>query len=511
MSIVAAMGTTRDGGGRLRRARRLVPVVAVAGAAVAGVVGAVAARGARRSGASADPERSMAGPPTDRPALPARRTAPPAARRRRVAAGPAPEPDIDLDVATRALTALATVDAEPAAPTAPRSPAAASPPAAVPFADRTPADRTPTDRPPTADDPPAGGAAAPLGGNGHAPPPPLPRRGAAAPTPAAAGPTPVAAPPPPPPPPAAAAPAPDPFPAPVDPPVADAPARPAAEAPPPGPRAGRIAGHLADLRRHRVRLVAGVVVVGIGIGASAALAGVGTADGDRPPAAPTTTERATTTTTRPRVSAATVFADAADRLVRAGSFTYAGAVSATDVSHVRPMLWLGVESTVTGEVSLDLGRVHEVAVGTDERASETITAGPAVWGRRTSGVESLPDADYQAVPELSEPDDSPPARGAALLPAWLAAATDATALGRDPAGRSQFAARLPASALGPVERGARSVDGLLTLVVDDDGIPVRIELVTIDQPRFRLAIDITAVGGSVAIEPPGPGPDAAAP
>jgi hypothetical protein len=48
-------------------------------------------------------------------------------------------------------------------------------------------------------------------------------------------------------------------------------------------------------------------------------------------------------------------------------------------------------------------------------------------------------------------------------------------------------------------------------VVDDDGIPVRIELVTIDEPRFRLAIDMTAVGGSVAIEPPGPGPDAAAP
>ncbi|HKY68434.1 MAG TPA: hypothetical protein VJM49_18765, partial [Acidimicrobiales bacterium] len=291
-------------------------------------------------------------------------------------------------------------------------------------------------------------------------------------------------------------PAPPPLPTP---PVAPSPVAPSAVPPPPvAPRP------VAEVRRHRARLVAGVVVVLLGIGVGAALAGGSDEDDTAAPETTTTTEQVTTATTSPPLSAATVFARAADELVDAGSFTYSGTVSATDISHVRPMLWLGVESTVNGEVSLGLGQVHELAVTDGERASETITAGPAVWGRRTSELATLGEAVYEPVPELSEAEGTPTVRGAALLPTWLAATTAPSDLGRDPAGRRTFVGTVPAATLGPVERGADAADGQLTLSVGPDGTPAHIELVTLSGPSFRLTIDLTNLGRTVVIQPPAP-------
>ena len=259
-------------------------------------------------------------------------------------------------------------------------------------------------------------------------------------------------------------------------------------------------------RRRHVRLMGAMAVVALGVGAGAALAGGEADDTPAPPSRSTpSSEQDTTTTLRP-ISATTAFTGAADSLVGAGSFTYSGTVSATDISHARPMLWLGVESTVTGEVSLDLGRVHEQAVSGDERVSETITSGPAVWGRQASDVADLATAGYEAVPELSTAEATPPLRGAALLPQWLGAAVSPSDLGTDLQGRRTFAAVLPAAALGPVERGTEPVDGRLTLTVDPDGSPVRVEVVTVSGPAFRLAIDITTVGNPVDIQLPGAPP-----
>src|SRR5690606_22869757 len=117
-------------------------------------------------------------------------------------------------------------------------------------------------------------------------------------------------------------------------------------------------------------------------------------------------------------------------LTVAGSFSYTGNVSATDVSHVRPMLWLAVASSVEGQVDTGSLRLHEIAVAADGAAAETIAVGDAVWGRRAATRDALADLAYDPVPGLSGPGSAggdpalvPPARGAALLPAWLRAAT----------------------------------------------------------------------------------------
>ena len=270
---------------------------------------------------------------------------------------------------------------------------------------------------------------------------------------------------------------------------------------------------MAGLRRNRARLVAGLVVVGLGVGASAVLAGVGGEDEPRsdtaaagPESSDATEPPATTTTTRPAVTADEAFAVAAERLSTAGSFGYRGMARATDVSLVRPMLWLAVESSVTGEVELATGRLHEVAVAADGRASETVTQGLVVWGRRASLAASLDDEAYSLVPELSE-SDRVLARGLVMLPTWLAAAVDPVEVEGTPGGPAQFQATVPADVVGEVERGIEAEDLVALLTVDDDGTPVRIELTTADSDRLHLALELTGVGEPVTITPPAAPPE----
>lgn len=213
-----------------------------------------------------------------------------------------------------------------------------------------------------------------------------------------------------------------------------------------------------------------------------------------------TAASSTTTTTAP-VPTDLVLADAADRLVAAGSFRYSGTIDATDVSRARPMLWLTVRTTVTGEVSTALGRSHEVATADDGRLSETVTAGPEVWGRRADGPEELAAEPFERVWALSGGD--PATRGLALLPTWLAAAVDPVELAPDVLGRRQVQATLPAEVLGVVDRTSAPVDATLLLVLDEDGDPARVEITsTTEEPWFHVAVDLTGLGDPVAIEPP---------
>ena len=270
---------------------------------------------------------------------------------------------------------------------------------------------------------------------------------------------------------------------------------------------------LAGVRRHRVRLVAGLAVVGLGVGASAVLAGVGGEDeprsGDAITApAPTdasdaTEPPATTSTTRPRVTADAAFDLAAERLSTAGTFSYRGSARATDVSLVRPMMWLAVQSSVTGEVELASGRLHEVAVGADGRGSETVTQGTVVWGRRASRAASLDAEPYALVPELSDPD-RPGGRGLVMLPTWLAAATETVEVDTTPGEPTQYQATVPADVVGEVERGIEAEDLVALLTVDGDGTPVRIELTTAASDRLHLVLELTGIGEPVAIAPPAP-------
>ena len=112
------------------------------------------------------------------------------------------------------------------------------------------------------------------------------------------------------------------------------------------------------------------------------------ADDDRASTDPTTTTTtaAPSTTTTVAITAESIFPAAAQRLTEAGTFRYTGDVSADDVSHVRPMLWFAVSTTVAGEVSVGSAGMHEVATATDGRVSETGAIGQQVWGRLAADV-----------------------------------------------------------------------------------------------------------------------------
>ena len=267
--------------------------------------------------------------------------------------------------------------------------------------------------------------------------------------------------------------------------------------------------HLAD-RPGRARALVGVlvavgVVVLLGVGALV-VAGAGPQETDAatattvPPSA--VTSEATTTTTVP-ASPDAAFAGAATRLEAAGTFAYRGTVSASDVSAVRPSLWLAVDVTVEGEASLADARVHEVAVAANGRATETVVAGVDVWGRSAPTRDSLVDQSYEWIAELSRPE--PATKGAANLVRWLAAVEEPLAAGLDAQGRRLYRGTLPASVLGPTERGRRAVDAEIVMTVDRAGAPVHVDIATAPGgPPLHLAFDLSALGAPEVIEPPAP-------
>lgn len=255
--------------------------------------------------------------------------------------------------------------------------------------------------------------------------------------------------------------------------------------------------------RGPVVLIGFALVLVLGLGALF-LAG-GDHDGaeaaDPPPAGEADDpERSTTTTTAP-ATAADAFTRASQRLTEAGSFTYTGTANATDVSVARPMLWLAVATTVEGEVDTSTGRLREVSVADDGSATETVAAASEVWGRRATSVDDLGDMPIESLPGLS--GSEPAGRGAALLPWWLAAAVAPSDLGLDDQGRRTFQATIPAATLGVIERDTEPVDATVTLTLDADGDPARVEIVSSpDGPRFHLVFEIGGVGAPVVIETP---------
>ena len=292
---------------------------------------------------------------------------------------------------------------------------------------------------------------------------------------------------------------------------------PAAEAAPPRPAGGpalprRLEEPAAPTGRRPWALVGAVVALALAVVLGVGVAGLG--DGgssggevetatpsDDDPVPPSQATTVPTTVPAP-LTAAEAFPATADRLNAAGSFNYAGTVSATDVSHVRPMLWLSVESTVEGQVALAAGRSREVAVAADGRAAETVTDGPRVLGRRADAREALAALPFELVPGLS--GEGPPVRGAALLPTWLAGAVGPADAAPDEAGRRRFSATIPAAVFGPIVRERAPVDVTVLLTVDAAGTPARVEISAppADDPPLRLVFDLTALGAPVDIQPP---------
>jgi hypothetical protein len=256
-----------------------------------------------------------------------------------------------------------------------------------------------------------------------------------------------------------------------------------------------------------VLVAAGVVgVLGVGAmlvtdaGSDGTDAATGTTEA---PSRATTSESVTTTSTTVVASPEDAFAEAVSRLEAAGTFAYQGTVSASDVSAVRPSLWLAVDITVEGEVALADGRVHEVAVAENGQATETVVAGADVFGRSARSRDSLVDESYEGIPELSRAD--PETKGAASLARWLAGVAEPTAAGVDGEGRRVYRGIIPAAVLGATERGRRAVDAEVLLTLDRAGDPVHVDITTVPGgPPLHLALELSGLGAPVAIEPPAP-------
>jgi hypothetical protein len=250
-------------------------------------------------------------------------------------------------------------------------------------------------------------------------------------------------------------------------------------------------------------LVAVVAVVVLGV-AALAVAGSGeersrAAVGDVASATSVTT--VPTTTTTPPPTPAEAFTSAARRLEQAGTFAYRGTANASDVSAVRPSLWIAFETTVDGQAQLGTGRLHEVAVAANGEATETVTDGTVVWGRSADHRDALGERGFQRIPALSTPE--PATKGVTNLPRWLAAAVAPSEAGVDPQGRRSYAATIPAAVLGPTERERRAVDAQVLLVVDRRGEPIHVQVTTVPSgPPLHLALDLSGLGTPVTIAPP---------
>jgi hypothetical protein len=188
------------------------------------------------------------------------------------------------------------------------------------------------------------------------------------------------------------------------------------------------------------------------------------------------------------------------RLREAGTFTYQGTSLATDVSPVRPGVWLTVELTHTGEVDLGAGELHDVGVTADGRATETVADGTIVWGRLADSVDELAGVAYLTI---GEPNELPEPTGALLLPTWLELASTVEDLPDDGSGRRHLRLVVPADAFGEVETGAPPADAEIILSLDGTGTPVRVEVRTIDGPPLTLAWDLV-VGAPTGIVLPDP-------
>jgi hypothetical protein len=228
---------------------------------------------------------------------------------------------------------------------------------------------------------------------------------------------------------------------------------------------------------------------------------------DRPEAASAEGPGDETQTTQPAqttlgaLPAEQAFRQASRQLEEAGTFAYRGTSQATDVSPVRPGLWLGVELTVEGEVDLWSNRMREVAVLADGQTSETVTDGTTVWSKLAASREGLAGTPYQTVGGLA--GDEPQRMGAALLPAWLDATVDRQEALPGGNGR-EYRATVPAEVIGQVETGRSAVEAQILLRLDATGDPVHIQVTTAPSgPPLHLAFDISRVGTPVAITAPG--------
>jgi hypothetical protein len=286
------------------------------------------------------------------------------------------------------------------------------------------------------------------------------------------------------------------------PPASPPPPPPAAPAEAPTVRSGGVGREEQGQRMWRV--VGAVVLTAVFVVAVAAVA-IGRSgdesDGTDAGGSAQSGEGASPTASVPPPTPQEAFTRASDRLRAAGSFAYSGGAHATDVSRVRPGLWLAVDVVIAGQVDLLSGRVHETAVAQNGGATETITADAGAWGRSAASPAELAIEPYRPISELTSSTPGP--MGAALVPTWLSFASGAQDAGPDEAGRPTYRATLPAAVIGTIGSGQEASDAQIVLTLDPAGEPVRIKVTSLPDPGdLDLTLEVSDIGAPVTITPP---------
>ena len=260
----------------------------------------------------------------------------------------------------------------------------------------------------------------------------------------------------------------------------------------------------------RLLLFIGIAVtIAVLLGLGVVVLGGGGDDSPEPAAAPTagdadgaTGTQPTATTPVAQLTPGQAFLQAGQRLQAAGTFSYQGTSSASDVSPVRPGPWLAVDLAVEGHVQLPTSRLFERGTADDGQVIETVTDGTTIWSRSAPSLDAVAPLSLQTLYTL--PDPTPAKVGAGLLPQWFTAATGAVDAGPDSLGRRTFRATLPASVLGVIEDNKDPVDAVMVLALDQAGNPAHVEISTGQAgPLLRLAYDIVGIGDDLSIEVPG--------
>jgi hypothetical protein len=196
----------------------------------------------------------------------------------------------------------------------------------------------------------------------------------------------------------------------------------------------------------------------------------------------------------PRVA----WARAANRLERAGSFTYRGTVRTHEPNAVRPGTWLATEVTVEGAVVA--GSIsREVATDRRGHAVETVTSGPFAWSRMRPPTGGFEAAAWRIA---RAPDPLPSPRVVTLRPIRLGPplVVDAIRLAgnrrSDPPPPGGTELRTLRGTAQVDDRDNPGVDDLLdraeiVLWVDEHDNPTRVRLTTTPADDPRLVVDLT--------------------
>jgi hypothetical protein len=252
-----------------------------------------------------------------------------------------------------------------------------------------------------------------------------------------------------------------------------------------------------DGRRRPVLLVATVAaLIGIGIAAvTGRLPGLNSTadDPDPAPGMPIDDAGGTEQATRSEPGARRVFAEAVVHLRQARTWAYEGTVMGWSPAGAP------VEVPIEGEVSLPRKARHQ-AHGPGRGIIEEVIVGPNRWARSAASADELAAAPWNLIYQGSD------RMGMTQLPTLLRSTTGRLDGGIDADGNRRARAAIPDGQIEGLLSAEAEGDGEVVLTVDDEGVPLVVELTTAtpESGDVTLTWHLLRLGEPVEIDlPPG--------